>query len=40
VPIINGEGYISNPNNSYASHSSSGNPYNTITFESLNKKEF
>ena len=37
TPRINNNGYITTPNNNYASDGE--NHYNTITFESLNKKE-
>ena len=36
TPTFDGKGYINSPKNSYTE----GTPYNTITFESLNKKEF
>lgn len=36
TPIINSDGYISNPKNSYTNSSM---PYNIFSFESLNKKE-
>lgn len=36
TPTFDGNGYINSPKNSYTE----GTPYNTITFESLTKKEF
>lgn len=37
TPAIDGEGFIKNPKNSYSS--ACDKPYNTISFESINKKE-
>ena len=37
TPVIDSEGFIKNPKNSYSSECDK--PYNTISFESINKKE-
>ena len=39
-PIINQEGYICNPNNQFATMDPFNKPYNTITMQCINTKEF